>query len=184
MAGTAITAVGMGLSGVGAYMQYKGSKDQAKAQNAAAASQREADAVRRQAMEFDALRRRRENIRQGQMARALAVSRATNQGAESGSGLEGGIGQISGRTGINLTGVQGQLGFGRSIFDINAQTSSFYAQAAAAGTRSSLGSGLVSLGGAVVRNQPAALRIYDYLTKQNQQGFGDSDFTGVGEYPY
>jgi len=40
-----------------------------------------------------------------QRARSLALSTATNQGAQFGTGLQGGYGQISGESGTNMLGI-------------------------------------------------------------------------------
>lgn len=92
--------------------------------------QREIEATKRQAMEVDARRQQLEIIRNQQRGRALGLTTATSQGASKGSGLQGGYGQISGQTGVNLLGVQQNLQAGRAIFDSNAAISDFNSQMA------------------------------------------------------
>jgi len=75
------------------------------------------EGLKRQAMESDARRKQLEFIRQQQRARSLGL---TKQGAQFGSGLQGGYGQISGATGTNLTGLSQNLQIGEGIFDFNA----------------------------------------------------------------
>lgn len=87
--------------------------------------QREIEATKRQAMEVDARRQQLEIIRQQQRGRALGLTTATAQGASKGSGLQGGYGQISGQTGVNILGVQQNLQAGRNIFDSNASISNY-----------------------------------------------------------
>ncbi len=87
--------------------------------------QREIEATKRQAMEVDARRQQLEIIRNQQRGRALGLTTATAQGAGKGSGLQGGYGQVSGQTGVNLLGVQQNLQAGRNIFDSNASISDF-----------------------------------------------------------
>lgn len=82
--------------------------------------QQDIEAQRNQAMHLQANRQQMEIIRQGQRARSLALATATAQGANKGSGLQGGYGQISGQTGVNTKGVQQNLGIGQNIFDLNA----------------------------------------------------------------
>lgn len=74
---------------------------------------------KQKAMELDARRQQLEVIRNQQRGRALALTTATSQGASRGSGLQGGYGQISGQTGVNLLGIQQNLDIGRNIFGIN-----------------------------------------------------------------
>jgi hypothetical protein len=92
--------------------------------------QREIEATKRQAMEVDARRQQLEIIRNQQRGRALGLTTATSQGAGKGSGLQGGYGQISGQTGVNLLGVQQNLQAGRDIFDSNSSISDFNSQMA------------------------------------------------------
>lgn len=83
-------------------------------------AQQRIEASKRAAMELDARRNQLEIIRTQQRARALGLVTAQNQGSKEGSGLQGAYGQISGQTGVNLLGVQQNLGIGRDIFNQNA----------------------------------------------------------------
>lgn len=76
--------------------------------------------LKKQAMEADARRKELEFIRQQQRARSLGLATATRQGAQYGSGLQGGYGQISGATGTNLTSLNQNLQIGEGIFGFNA----------------------------------------------------------------
>jgi hypothetical protein len=81
-------------------------------------------------MEVDARRQQLEIIRNQQRGRALGLTTATAQGAQRGSGLQGGYGQISGQTGVNLLGVQQNLQAGRNIFDANSNITDLNSQMA------------------------------------------------------
>ncbi len=74
---------------------------------------------RGQAMELDARRKSLEVVRNQQRARALALTTATAQGAQGGSGLQGGYGQATGQAGTNLMGIQQNLQIGRNIQAFN-----------------------------------------------------------------
>lgn len=78
------------------------------------------EATKRQAMELDAKRQQLEIIRGQQRARSLGLTGATASGSSKGSGLQGGYGQISGQTGVNLLGVQQSLQSGENVYDANA----------------------------------------------------------------
>ena len=162
MAGGTIAAIGVGLTAASTVGQFYNSKKQADYQARAMNDQRRADVVRRRAMEFDAMRRRREIIRQGQIARSMALAAAVNQGAEQGTGLMGGYGQIAGRVNTNLQGVQGNLELGREMFDINADMSNNFMMAAKYGTQASMWRGVGQLGGQLVRGQAVFDRLGDY----------------------
>lgn len=94
------------------------------------AQQKDIEATKRQAMEVDARRQQLEIIRNQQRGRALGLTTATAQGASKGSGLQGGYGQISGQTGVNLLGVQQNLQAGRDIFDANSNITNLNSQMA------------------------------------------------------
>lgn len=93
--------------------------------------QQQADALREQAAELDSKRRTRDAIRQGIVANATSLVRATNQGAASpGSSV---VAQAQadqqGQTATNIAGVAQNLDFGRKLFAINKNISSIYLNA-------------------------------------------------------
>lgn len=77
----------------------------------------------KQAMELDARRQSMEIIRNQQRSRALGLTAATSQGAAKGSGLQGGYGQASGQSNVNLLGVNQNLQIGEAIFGYNTDIS-------------------------------------------------------------
>ena len=114
-------------------MQMKAAKEQSEAQKAEIAAQQRAEEARKRQMELDAARRSKEVVRQQQRARSAAVTNATAQGAQFGSGLPGGYGQIGGQTGFNLLGIGQNLQIGRDIFAANADVSAARMRMADAG---------------------------------------------------
>ena len=70
----------VGLSLVGGVVSALGSIGQAKAS-------KKAEALRQQQMNLEAVRKQREMVREGIVARASATSNAVSQGAGEGSGL-------------------------------------------------------------------------------------------------
>lgn len=149
---TAAAIAGVALSAAGAATSFAGAGKAASAQKAMSGVQIQQENVRERAMEFDARRRTLEVLRNQQRARALALTTATAQGASMGSGLMGGYGQIAGQAGENITGIQGQLGFGREMFALNRQMAGIQNQYASASSMMSMGSGMSSLGGAILSN--------------------------------
>lgn len=173
-----LAVIGIGAAAGGSYLSYKGSREQAKYQSKALQQQAQEEQVRRKQMELDSRRRRREVIRQAQLARATALTSATAQGAGQGSGLQGGYGQISGRTGVNSLGISQNEAFGSQIFDLNAGASNFYSQAARAGSTSAMGAGLTSLGGLVLNNMGPLSSLGTYYGNVGNQ-FGTIESTGI-----
>lgn len=145
----------------GTAIAYQGQRAQAKAQKQALAIQMQQEETRRQAMNLDANRKKREVLRQQQLLRAQALATATNQGAggAGSSGIEGAIGQIQGQSGVNQLGINQQQELGNTMFDQNQQITAAGIRAANAGGMVALGTGLSSLGGAVIRNAGTIGRI-------------------------
>ncbi len=159
-AGAASTgAVAGGAGGIGTALGIAGTGFQVMGQFKAQAAAKRAEALREQQMKLDATRQRRQIIREGIVARANAVSNATNQGAQGGSGLQGGIAQITSRANQGLVGVAQNEAIGSAMFDANADIASGQ-------TLSSIGSGLSSLGGAFVDNQQTIGKLGTYYSQR------------------
>ena len=77
------------------------------------------NAVRQQQMNIDATRRRRDVIRQAQVAGANATAVAYNQGAGNSSALTGALGQIAGQEGVNIQGIEQNRQLGNEMFALN-----------------------------------------------------------------
>lgn len=154
-----IAAVGVAASIAGTAVSYRASQQQVKAQKQLVAAQQSAENSRQQQMNLDATRKKREIIRQAQVARAAAVSTANAQGAGDTSALAGAEGAISGQSGVNYLGVAQNQQIGNDIFSANASAGAARMKEADAGGLSGLGSGLGSLGGALVKNSGTIARI-------------------------
>src|SRR5580765_2900382 len=86
---------GLGLEAFGAFEQYSAAKKQADISRQEIGVEQQQEAVRRQAMGLQFQRQSMQNLRQTQLARSMALSTATSQGAQFGSGLQGGLAGIS-----------------------------------------------------------------------------------------
>ena len=125
-------AIALGL--VGGVMQAIGAAKQAKASE-------KAEKARQRMMQLEAMRKRREMIREATVARAQATSNATAQGAGEGSGLKGGIAQITSRTNAGILASNQDETLGNKVFAANRA----YAKA---GGLIALGGGISALGSA------------------------------------
>jgi len=159
---TIIAAIGIAASVAGTAVAYKGQQQQAKAQKQLIAAQQVAEDSRKQQMNLDATRKKREIVRQAQLARAAAVATANAQGAGDSSALGGAIGGIEGQTGVNLAGVNQNQQLGNQIFDANAMAGRARASEADGGGMVATGSGISSLGGALIKNSGTIARIGGY----------------------
>jgi hypothetical protein len=145
IASLALMAGGLAVSTYGA---IKSTQFQQKSLNL----QREAEKTRQQQMNLEAMRRRREIIRNSEMARAQAMAIASAQGASDGSGIEGALGQIQGASGRGILGVNQNEELGNRLFDINSQITDNSIKQAGAQTWSTIGGAMSSLGGMGIKN--------------------------------
>lgn len=113
--------VGMASSAYGAYGSYEGAKAAGQAQQNITGLQEQQDAQRQNLMELQARRSQMEVLRNNQRARSLALNNSTSQGAQFGSGLQGGYGQQQGQSGTNLLGIDQNLTIGRNQFNLTSQ---------------------------------------------------------------
>ena len=140
--GTAATVAGLGI-------QYEG---QRKAEEGA----KRAEQLREAQMNLEETRARRNIVRQALVARSEALTNATSQGAAQGSGLAGGFGQVQGETGGAAVANAQNAQIGRDTFAVNRSIARGQSQA-------NLGSGISSLGGALVKNQNEIGRLGAYI---------------------
>lgn len=167
---TAAIGIGLAASAAGSYMSYKGAQSTAKASRQAAEEQasasRQAEAARRQQMNLDALRKRRQSVREANVMRSQAMVAGVNQGAGGSSSLAGGIAQVTGDQMANESSIAQAQDIGGRIFDAN----SAYSEAgfrydiarAKASTTGAWGSMLTSLGGMAVQNSGTIGRIGNF----------------------
>lgn len=164
--GLAIGAVGLGLSLFGGISGFGESQNASRIQGEIAGQEREVNMQRQQAMMMDARRKNLEVIRQSQRDQALATSRATNQGAQFGSGLQGGLGQISGQSNYNALGIDQNLEIGQNIFGFQNRISSLKGQLSNVQSNMATDTGIANLGGTLMSSAAPASR---FIT-----GFGSS----------
>lgn len=80
-----LIGLGIATSIAGTAMSYMGAQKQASAQKKMLQAQMEAERQRKQQMNLDAMRKKRETVRQAQLARAQALQVASAQGADQSS---------------------------------------------------------------------------------------------------
>lgn len=127
-------AVSVGMTAYGAYENTQNAKETAAAMNplnarASQIAQEQAgheqniNALHQQYMELQNRRAQVENMRNAQVARSHALAAGVNQGAGSGSGVAGGIAQVTDEERYNSLGLNQGLSIGRDIFSQNAAIS-------------------------------------------------------------
>lgn len=152
-------SLGLGIAGFGLKLfgGLFGSSASDKAYDAQVKIQQEnmrAQGIKQQAMILASRRQQLDIIRNSQRARALALNAATNQGAQFGSGLQGGYDQIFGHTAENLLGNQQSLEMGGKLSTLNSNISGYNTQLSQAQTDISNAQGMMSLGNSLIQSGP------------------------------
>jgi hypothetical protein len=161
MAAFSSIAIGIGLAAAaaGTYVQYDAAQDQRAASQAAIGIQQQQERLRKRQMQFEAARRQREITRNAIQQRAMALATTTAQGASRDSALQGAYGQISSRSATNSKGVSVNESIGNQMFGYSNALLGTYRSSADAAAQSSMGTGLTTLGGALISNAGAIGRI-------------------------
>lgn len=152
-------SIGLGVVGLGMQIfgGIKGSEvahQQAQESRAIAGDEQKINEQKRQQMLLEANRRQMEIFRNQQRARAQATNAAVQQGAQFGSGLQGGLAQVDDMSFFNLQGINQNVQIGQNIFDQNADISSHKMKLADLGADAADAAGIASLGGALMKAGP------------------------------
>jgi hypothetical protein len=155
---TAFTAatqvVGLGMSILGGTSAASDAKQAAGITSNIAGLEGDLEGQRHTAMELSASRQSLEILRQNQRTRSQAINNATAQGAQKGSGLQGGLAQIEDQGLFNLAGVNQNVEIGDKMFDINKQITNQKQQLAQVQGQQATDQGLATLGGAITKAGP------------------------------
>ena len=142
--------IGGGLMVAGFLGGSDTAEKQAAEQKAINADQIKIEQQKRQAMELDSRRRELEVFRSVQRARSIALTNATLQGGQFGSGLLGGQAQATQAGHEDLKSIGQNLTIGRQISDLNNDISSHKMTLADLGADASFYQGLGSLGSTIL----------------------------------
>jgi len=189
-----ISAVGFGLSLFGAKKQKEASEAQAAAARQVAAysgdiatQEQGINDLKQKQMEMEGRRTQLQNVRNMQRSRAMAVNAAVSQGAQGGSGIQGGLAQVENQGLFNMQGVQNALEVGRGINSYNkliSQDKIGIAQqqgiSASAQGDAAEGQGLMSLGGTLLKSGGTIGSMFSNVSKGNPFGslFGGGSPSG------
>lgn len=172
--GAAASAIGLGMSIFGGLSQSAIAKEQAGVSADIATQEQGIKDQKQQAMELAGRRQQLEIIRNNQRARSMAENAAVNQGAQFGSGLQGGLAQITDQSEFNLVGVNSALETGRNIAGYNNQISKDKIRIAQLGGDSASAGGFASLGGSIMKAGPTIGAL--------SGGFGGKSSSAGGNY--
>lgn len=185
---TIMGVVSLGSSLIGGIGQMFGASstsklEQEKAQVSANTAQLEMqeNSVRQESMEMSARRSQLETIRNTQRARAFATQAGVSQGAQFGSGMAGGLAEVTNEGAFGLQGINNNLALGRQMFGLDAKIDQNKIQMAQLGGdeasvqgQSAMFGGLSSLGGAMMKAGPTIGNIF--------KGFGGGGGSGANPF--
>ena len=150
----AISAVGLGMSIFGGMSQSKTAGEEAKVSQDEARQEQGINNQKQMQMELEGRRAQMENIRNIQRARAMGINSATNQGAQFGSGLQGGLADITDQGLFNMQGVEQGLAIGRNINAYNQNITQDKIQMASLKGQEATNAAWSSVGGALIKAGP------------------------------
>lgn len=178
----AIGAVGLGMQIFGGMGQAKDASRAAKISQDEARQEQGINDQKQQAMELSARRQQMEISRNAQRQRALATNSAVNQGAQFGSGLQGGLAEVTDQSLFNAVGVDSALETGRNINKYNSNISADKIAMADVQASSAQNAGFASLGGSLMKAGPIIGQLSGGFGKSNSFGslFGGGSPSGYG----
>src|SRR5437660_2342874 len=160
---------GLGMSIFGGISKMDAAQKSAAASAGIAQAEQQQEVIRQRMMEVGARRQQMEVLRNQQRARSLALNNATTQGAQQGSGLQGGYGQIAGQSGVNALGISQNLEAGEQMFGLSAQISGQKVALAQAGGQAATAQGVSGIGSTLLG---AVGPIKNLTTNRNANGGG------------
>lgn len=146
--------VGLGMQIFGGFKGSEVASQQAEQSRYIAQDEQKINDQRRQQMLLESRRNQLQIFRNNQRLRAQATNAATQQGAQFGSGLQGGLAQIQDQGLFNSQGINQNVEIGQNIFGINNDISQHKMQLASLGGDAADAAGLASLGGALIKAGP------------------------------
>lgn len=117
--GLGAMGVGMAGSAVAGYFGMQAEQGVTQASQNIAKLQEQANQVNYNTARLSIRRNQMQELRNAQQSRSLALAAGVAQGAQFGSGVQGGYGNVSGEAGNTLLGLNQNLSSAGQMFDIN-----------------------------------------------------------------
>lgn len=146
--------VGFGLQLFGGMQSADISRQQAQQSMAIAGDEQKINEQKKIQQQMEMRRMQMQTLRNAQRQRAQGTAAAVNQGASTGSGLQGALGQNTAESMFNLQGISQSNEISGNIFGINQDISSHRMQLAQLGGDQAQAQGLASLGGSIMKIGP------------------------------
>lgn len=147
-----VSVVGLGMSIYGGFKQSADAQQEAKISQEITGAQQQQNDIRKQQMELSSSRSQLENVRTAQRARSMATMSAVSQGAQFGSGLQGGLAQVSDAASWQNQGIVQNTQLGEGMFGLQNQISGYQSQMASLKGQEATDAGWASLGGSLMKS--------------------------------
>ena len=141
-----ITALSVGAQLFGTYEKSQGAAAQLQTQQQEIGVEQQENALRQQMMNLSSKREQMQVLRNVQRARSLVLSNAASSGAQFGSALGGGFGQIAGAGNTNALKIAQDTEAGNQMFGFQNTMLGLKQQYAAEGGQINFGSGIMDIG--------------------------------------
>jgi len=151
---TGLNLVGFGLQLFGMSEGQEAAEKAAGIKKGIAADEIRINEQKKQQMLLESSRKQMEIFRNMQRQRSMATAAAVNQGASSGSGLQGGLAGVTNQSLFNSLGISQNVELGQNIFGINDEISQKKMQLADVETDQAEAAGWASLGGSLMKAGP------------------------------
>lgn len=169
----ALAGVGIATSIFGAFGSSQVAAEKAKVSSDIATQEQSQNAQRKQQMELQAQRQQLENARNTQRARAMGLNAAVNQGAQMGSGLQGGQAEATDKGGYNALNIAQNLNIGENIFALDDKISADKMKLAQLGGDEAKYAGISNVGNSIFKASGTVGNIFKGSFGGGSSGNGD-----------
>lgn len=170
--------VGIGLQIFGGLGASHDAERAAQISRGIASDEQQINQQKYQQAQLEGSRMQLQQFRNIQRQRALATASATSQGAQFGSGLQGGLAEVTNEGMFNAQGINQNLQFASTIYGINNDISGKKMQMADVQASQATNQSLMSLGGSLTQNAGTIGKLGQNLSS----GFGKLGSGFAGPY--
>lgn len=149
-----LSAIGFGLQIAGGLGQASSAKEIARVSNDKAQHEMQINTMKQQQIRLEAQRMQMQDTRNMQRSRAMALNAATSQGAQYGSGLQGGLAEVTNQGLFNIQGVRQALQTSEAVYGQNQFITQDNAKIASLQGDASTSQGISSVGGSIMKSAP------------------------------
>lgn len=142
--------IGLGMNIFGGFSSAGEASKQAALSQQIGAQEQDINSQKHDQMMLSARRQQVENFRNVQRARAMGLNAAVSQGAQFGSGLQGGQAQATNQGYENDLGINQGVAIGNNIFADNSKISGLRSQISASQSSQATDQGIASLGSSLM----------------------------------